>query len=143
VAQTTDAFDPGAWEVAAAAAAAAADDDDDEATSRTPTSASASAGKPSLPGPCWAIATLARALKTTTAASTQRLLLLPAQDAARQLLRLPAADRTALLLRLCGAGGSTSSGGRGSAWLLQVLSSLRCELGLMEMGVALAALHTR
>jgi hypothetical protein len=89
-----------------------------------------------------AAAAAAAAAARASAVSVARLLLLPAQDAAEQLLLLPATSRAAVLLLLCGADGSDGLGTRGEAWLLHVLAGVRAQLGLMEMGVALAAIHT-
>lgn len=164
VATNTTDFCPDAWELAAAAASAASAEE---------APASSGFKRSSLPERCWAVKTLTEALRAAAHAaqlysssqrsdksnggitkgaspSVQELLLLPATDAADQLLQLCAVDRAGLLLVLCGAPASTSTtataqgyGSRGDAWLLMVLEGVRPALGLLEMGVLLAAVHDR
>jgi hypothetical protein len=69
----------------------------------------------------------------------QQLLLLPAGKAAAQLLQLSPAERAAQLLLLCGG----SSGSRGDAWLGNVLADVQYRMGLLELGVVLAAVYNR
>lgn len=142
-----------------------------------------SAAKQPLPEPCWAVKTLAAALKAAAQAamlhsqeghvsppedashhrlpSVQELLLLPAPAAAQELLQVAPADRAGLLLLLCGAGvpseaslegtGTPSApghaavgfGSRGDAWLMLVLEGVASQLGLLEAGLLLAAVHDR
>jgi hypothetical protein len=71
--------------------------------------------------------------------SMQQLLLLPAGKAAAQLLQLAPVERAAQLLLLCGGSG----GSRGDAWLGNVLADVQHRLGLLEMGVILAAVYNR
>lgn len=169
VASSTSDFSPDAWEVAAAAAAAAAASEDDHEPNPAPLHGSASS-KPPLPEPCWVVKTLAQALQAATAAAAlhgrstasaqdakgtvpcvQELLLLPASAAIQQLLQLPAMDRAGLLMLLCGASVAPAGaaadqvvfGSRGDAWLLLVLEGVATALGLLEMGVLLAAVMDR
>lgn len=169
VASSTSDFSPDAWEVAAAAAAAAAASEDDHESNPAPRGASASS-RPPLPEPCWAVKSLAQALQAATAAAAlhgprtapaqdakstvpcvQELLLLPASTAIQQLLQLPAMDRAGLLMLLCGASVPPAAaaaeqvefGSRGDVWLLMVLEGVAPALGLLEMGVLLAAVLGR
>jgi hypothetical protein len=92
----------------------------------------------------------------------QELLLLPASQAVQLLLQLSAVHRAGLLLLLCGAEGqgpaesasvsaagegrgvrSAGFGCRGADWLVLVLEGVAPGLGLVEMGVLLAATHNR
>lgn len=86
----------------------------------------------------------------SNAPCVQELLLLPAPEAAQQLRQLPAAQRAGLLLLLCGADGVQATGAsiacfgsRGEAWLLMVLDGVAADLGLLEIGVLLAAICHR
>jgi hypothetical protein len=97
--------------------------------------------------------------KDSITPTVQELLLLPAAEAVEALLQLPVVHRAGLLLLLCGAleaQGSTATatnrttgfgiagfGSRGETWLLMVLEGVRAQLGLLEMGVLLAAVYTR
>jgi hypothetical protein len=94
--------------------------------------------------------TPAAASSGSNAPCVQELLLLPASEAAQQLLQLSAAQRAGVLLLLCGADGVQATGAsiacfgsRGEAWLLLVLDGVAADLGLLEMGVLLAATYHR
>ncbi|WIA13236.1 hypothetical protein OEZ85_006826 [Tetradesmus obliquus] len=150
-------FDPRAWEMAAAAAAQAA------ASERTAFdgsagSSSSGSGTAQQDGQayatsaiCWAVELLSQALAAAagfrhttgltpqTPVSVPQLLLLPSNKAAAELLQLSPAQRAGTLLLLCGGEG----GSRGDAWLGNVLSDVQHRLGLLEMGVALAAVYHR
>jgi hypothetical protein len=136
-------FDLSAWEAAAAAAAHAAANDGIASASNAGGDLpfAAKSGTHTTTSVCWAVAMLSQALAAAEEprSSVQHLLLLPAGKAAAQLLQLSAAERAGQLLLLCGG----SSGTRGDAWLGHVLADVQHRLGLLEMGVVLAAVYHR
>lgn len=150
-------FDPRAWEMAAAAAAQAAASEG-TAFDGSAGSSSSGSGTAQQDGQayatsaiCWAVELLSQALAAAagfrhttgltpqTPVSVPQLLLLPSNKAAAELLQLSPAQRAGTLLLLCGGEG----GSRGDAWLGNVLSDVQHRLGLLEMGVALAAVYHR
>jgi hypothetical protein len=142
-------FDPTAWEMAAAAAAHAAASEITVTTVNTAKSASQHRDQQHVTSAiCWAVDLLSQAMTAAAAAaesttagsvSLQQLLLLPSSKAAAQLLQLRPSERAGLLLLLCGGEG----GSRGDFWLGNVLVDVQHRLGLLEMGVLLAAVYHR
>lgn len=172
VATNTNDFSPEAWELSAAAAAAAAEEDE-QSPHPDRSDPRLALPKPCWAVSTLAEAlqaATAAAIRyrqsgstsgtTSTVPSIQELLLLPASEAVQLLLQLPAVHRAGLLLLLFGGDGHRSAesasasaaagevqaagfGSRGADWLLLVLEGVASELGLVEMGVLLAATYHR
>jgi hypothetical protein len=171
VATNTKDFSPDAWDLSAAAAAAAVTEEDEQSPRPDRSDPRLPLPKPcwavsTLSEALQAATTAAMLYRQSgstsstagTVPSVQELLLLPAPEAVQLLLQLSAVHRAGLLLLLCGAEGQGSAesatgqggvqsaagfGSRGAHWLMLVLEGVASELGLVEMGVLLAATHQR